>query len=195
MKIFQKIVGYFLQGVLLTVPVAATLYVVYRLFNFIDGIIPVDVPGLGILTLLVTLTLLGMLGNTIIAQPIMSYFSRLLDKAPMIKSIYSTVKDITSAFVGKKKSFEQPVLVRMNIDSNLEKLGFITQEDLSHIGIAGGKIAVYLPHSYAFSGNLYIVPQENITPINAKASDVMKFIVSGGVTNMELKDNQENTEL
>jgi uncharacterized membrane protein len=52
---------------------------------------------------------------------------------------------------------------------------------MTYLGIAGGKVAVYLPHSFAWSGNLYIVPAENVTPINARAGDVMKFIVSGGV--------------
>jgi uncharacterized membrane protein len=188
MKIFQKIIGFFFQGILLTVPLAATIYVVYRLFVAIDGIIPVDIPGLGLLTLLVLISLLGFLGTTFIAQPVIFYFQRLLNKAPALKSIYSTVKDITTAFVGKKKSFEQPILVKMNKDADIEKLGFITRKDLSSIGVKGNKVAVYLPHSYAFSGNLYIVPAENITPIDAKASDVMKFIVSGGVTNIELTE-------
>ena len=68
--------------------------------------------------------------------------------------------------------------------SGLEKLGFITQKDLSKLGIEG-KVAVYLPHSYNFSGNLYIVPIENVTPIDASASESMKFIVSGGVTELD----------
>lgn len=184
MKVFQKLVGYFFQGILLSVPAAATVYVVYRLFQAIDGIIPIDIPGLGLVTLIVIITFLGFIGSTIIAQPIIYYFQRLLNKAPALKSIYTTVKDITTAFVGKKKSFEQPVLVKMIRDSDVEKLGFITRKDLTSIGVTGAKVAVYLPHSYAFSGNLFIVPAENVSPINAKASDVMKFIVSGGVTNI-----------
>ena len=186
MRQLNRLISYFLQGILLSVPVAATVYVIYRLFVFIDGIIPLDIPGLGLVSLVVIITSFGFLGNTIIAQPIISYFQRLLDKAPTIKSIYSTVKDLTTAFVGKKKSFEQPVLVKMMKDADVEKFGFITRKDLTHLGIPDYKVAVYLPHSYAFSGNLFVVPQENITPINAKASDVMKFIVSGGVTNINL---------
>ena len=58
----------------------------------------------------------------------------------------------------------------------------MTSDDLTELGIPSGKVAVYLPHSYAFSGNLFIVPAENITLVDAKAADVMKFIVSGGVS-------------
>jgi uncharacterized membrane protein len=87
-----------------------------------------------------------------------------------------------SAFVGKDKKFTEPVLVKVNKDSELEKLGFITQHDLSRLGIEKGKVAVYLPHSYNFSGNLFIVPARNITPIDASPTEVMKFIVTAGVT-------------
>ena len=64
----------------------------------------------------------------------------------------------------------------------IEKFGFVTDEDLSSIGVSEEKIAVYLPHSYAWSGNLFIVPAKNVTRINASATDVMKYIISAGVT-------------
>ena len=89
-----------------------------------------------------------------------------------------------SAFVGQQKRFDTPVLVKMYEKAEVQKLGFMTSKDLTEIGITHGKVAVYLPHSYAFSGNLFIVPAENITIIDAKPSQVMKFIVSGGVTKM-----------
>jgi len=66
----------------------------------------------------------------------------------------------------------------------VHKLGFITQEDLASLGLKEGFIAVYLPHSYNFSGNLFIVPKENVTLIDRSTSDVMKFIVSGGVVDV-----------
>ena len=64
---------------------------------------------------------------------------------------------------------------------------------LEELGIDGAKVAVYLPHSYNFSGNLFIVPANQVTPIDASASDVMKFIVSGGVT--KLKKTTKTTSL
>jgi len=67
----------------------------------------------------------------------------------------------------------------------VERIGFITQTDLTELGISEGKIGVYIPFSYAVTGNLIIVPKKNVTPIKGKASDVMKFIISGGVTTIE----------
>jgi len=87
-----------------------------------------------------------------------------------------------NAFVGKDKKFTEPVLVKVNKDSELEKLGFITQHDLTTLGIEAGKVAVYLPHSYNFSGNLFIVPASNVKPLNANSAEIMKFIVTAGVT-------------
>jgi uncharacterized membrane protein len=158
-KLFKIILNYFLRGVLFLVPVAATIYVIVQTFLYIDGLIPINVPGLGLLTLLATITIFGMLASTVLAQPFVYWGNQLLNSAPLVKTIYSSVKDLLSAFVGQEKRFDQPEL-----------------------GIPSGKVAVYLPHSYAFSGNLFIVPAESITLIDAKAADVMKFIVSGGVT-------------
>lgn len=190
-NIFRKLLEYFLRGILVTVPMGATVYVIFKIFVLIDGIIPIDIPGLGIITLVALITLFGWIGTSIIAQPIFNYFQQLIDKAPLIKTIYSAVKDLVSAFVGQKKKFNQPVLVKFTKDSDLLKPGFVTREDLSILGIEKGKVAVYLPHSYAWSGNLFIVPQENVTPINASSSDMMKFIISGGVSAME--DEEEKT--
>jgi uncharacterized membrane protein len=109
---------------------------------------------------------------------------RLVEKAPLIKTIYSSVKDLMGAFVGSKKRFNKPVLVLTNREAGIYKLGFITQTDLHELGISE-MVAVYLPYSYAFSGMLIIVDQKNIRPIDASSADVMKFIISGGVTDID----------
>jgi len=167
------------------VPLAITVYIIIKLFLLIDNIIPIDIPGLGLIILIVSITIIGFVGNTFIAIPIRSYLMRLIKKVPLINTIFKSVKDLLSAFVGNKKRFTEPVLVKVNKDSDLEKIGFITRNDLSELGITDGKVAVYLPHSYAFSGNLFIVPKENITPINGTASDIMTFIVSAGVVDVD----------
>lgn len=181
---------YFLRGLLYTLPIVIVIYITYELFMFLDGLIETDIPGLGILIMIGVITLMGFLGSSFIATPIEKYFQRLLNRAPLIKTIYRAISDLLSAFVGDKKKFNKPVLVKVNKDSELEKLGFITSEDLSNLDISEGKIAVYLPHSYNFSGNLFIVPKSHVTPIDKPASEVMKFIVSGGVTQV----NEQKTK-
>jgi uncharacterized membrane protein len=186
-RFLRAIISYFFQGMLFAVPLAATFYVLFSLFVFIDNILPFEYPGLGAGILLVSLTVLGFLANSIISNPIVRYFERLLNKAPIVKTIYTAFKDLMGAFVGKKRSFNKPVLVKLHKENQLEKPGFITNNDLEKIGLPGNMVAVYLPHSYAFSGNLFLVPSENVTPVNVKAADYMKFIVSGGVAQIEEK--------
>jgi uncharacterized membrane protein len=191
-KVFSFIGGYFLKGLLYTVPLAISAYVIYQLFMFLDRLIklPYDIPGLGIVILFAFITLMGLLGSSVIIQPITRRVVHFIEKTPFLKIIYTAVKDLTSTLVDKKKSYNVPVMVRISKDSNLEKLGFITQQNLDPIGAEKDKIAVYFPHSYAFSGNLFIVSKENVKVIDQKASDVMKFIVSGGVAHLELKENE-----
>lgn len=188
-RLWRTLLGYFFRGLLLIVPIAVLLVVLWKALAWLDTIIPYEIPGLGILTLLAGVTLIGWLGSTVLYQPIAEIGNEVLQRIPFLKSIYDALKDIVEAFVGNKKKFDRPVLVRLTRGSDLEKLGFVTQNDLSLLGVEGNKVAVYLPHSFAWSGNLYIVPAENVTPIEAKAGDVMKFIVSGGVA--EVDEEQE----
>jgi uncharacterized membrane protein len=95
--------------------------------------------------------------------------------------IYSAVKDLLGAFVGDKKKFTKPVLVRINEQNNLYQIGFVTQNDLSDLGL-NEMVVVYFPHSYAFSGFHYFVPKTSIKPLDIPGPVAMKFIVSGGVS-------------
>jgi uncharacterized membrane protein len=180
----RRFTSYFLKGLLLIVPIGVTFYIVYNIFQFLDGLIPYDIPGVSILIILVGTAFLGFIGTTFIQAPIMLLFERAIEKVPLLKIIYTSVRDLLSAFVGKEKRFTKPVLVKTNRDTEMYKLGFITQKDLSDLGISEGKSAVYLPHSYNFSGNLFIVDNSLITPIDAPADEIMKFIVSGGITKL-----------
>ena len=105
----------------------------------------------------------------------------MMDRAPLVKLVYSSLNDLFKAFVGKEKKFNKPVLVKVNTISDLEKMGFLTQTDLSKLNIKD-KVTVYFPHSYNFSGEMFIVPVEHVTPLDIPAAEAMKFIVSGGVT-------------
>jgi len=181
----KKFINYFLQGLLYIVPISVTLYVVYWVFTKIDGILPFQFPGLGLIVIIALITFIGFAGSTIITSPINSFFQRLLKKAPLLQTIYSSMKDLMRTFVGKKKGFNQAVLIKLYENSTIERIGFITNEDLSSLGIKEGKILVYLPHSYAFSGQLFVVEKSYITPIDSPSSEIMKLIVSGGVTEIE----------
>ncbi len=107
------IVGYFFRGLLLTVPLAILVYVLYRSLTYLDSIIPYEIPGLGILTLLVGITVIGYLGSTVLYQPIADFGHEVLQRIPFLKTIYDALTDMMEALVGSKKKFDQPVLVRL----------------------------------------------------------------------------------
>jgi uncharacterized membrane protein len=195
-SVFKSILKFFLQGLVLIAPITITIYILYEVFKMVDGILPIKIPGLGLLAILIIITLVGIIGSTIIAKPILAYYNRLFEKIPIIKILYTSIKDLMSAFVGQKKKFTEPVLVKMSKDSDTEKLGFITEKDLTVLGIEKGKVAVYFPISYNFSGDLFIVPIENVKLIHASPTEIMKFIVSGGVTklNETVGEEKVNTD-
>lgn len=189
----KKIVKYFLRGLLYTVPLAVTGAFAIWAFNKIEAIIPtlmprmmnempVVFPGIGIILIFLIIVCIGFIGSLIIKTPINSFFRKLLKKAPILETVYSSVKDIMNTFVGKKKGFDHPVLIKIYENSTIERIGFITQDDLSSLNIKKGKVLVYLPHSYAFSGQLFVVDKEYITQIDSSSAEIMKLIVSGGIT-------------
>ena len=189
-RFFRALVRYFFQGLLYLAPISITIYIIYQAFIYIDGLLDeyimeylgFNIPGLGFLIILISIALMGFILSSIIFRPLWRMLERLLVRAPLVKIIYTSVKELLEAFVGQKKKFTEPVLVKINNTTDLQKIGFITARDLDILGLGNEKVAVYLPHSYAFSGNLFIAPVENITPINAAPAEVMKFIVSAGVT-------------
>lgn len=188
----KRYLNYFLQGLILFIPLIITGFILLRLFDIFSGIFsfigfsdyPLLNAVLGLLGTLGFVFLLGVLASSYIFKEVFSFFEDKLEHAPFIRHIYSPVKDFTNAFVGNKKKFNKPVLVLTNPDAGIQEIGFITHEDLSDFKIQD-KVAVYLPFSYSLSGKLIIVPPKNITPLDANAAETMKFVVSGGVTDVD----------
>ncbi len=189
-KLLSGLLGYFMRGLLLVVPFALTIYIISLALNFIDGLIGIKIPGLGITILLTSITFFGYLGSTLLVRSVFDLTENLITKLPFINTIYSSLKELTSAFVGNKKKFDKPVLVIINREARLHKLGFVTQQDLKTMNLPGS-IAVYVPHSYNFSGDLFILPKEAVTAVDISSTEVMKFIVSGGVAGLQSLEEKE----
>jgi uncharacterized membrane protein len=189
----RKLFAYLINGLVLALPVYITGYVLYTIFTSLDRVLPIEhkYPGLGIVILLISLIILGFLGAKIINEQIRNRFSKFLDRIPFIKTIYKSITDMLGAFVGNKKRFNKPVLVRLSKDHEVEVIGFVTDEDLQEIGEAeAGKVGVYIPMSYSFSGHLVIVPRSNVKLITGNSLELMKYVVSGGVVEFEHEKNE-----
>lgn len=176
-----RILRYFFSGTLFIVPILATAYFIYISFTWLDDQLNLPYPGLGVLIILSVITLIGYLSTNFLFKTLGSWFDRGMNRIPLVKIIYSTVKDLLGAVVGDKRKFNKPVLVRINKENDLHQIGFVTQSDLAELGLQD-MVVVYIPHSYAISGYHYFVPKENIKPLKVSGPDAMKFIVSGGVS-------------
>ena len=193
---FRNIFNYFLQGLLITVPITVTFVVIIKAIVWIDNIIPVhlpitipgfvefEIPGIGIMVLFIIITVLGYFASTLVANPVFSMVEKLLGKTPLLKIIYTSMKDLVEAFVGEKKRFTKPVLVSVNNNPVIQRIGFVTENDLTRLGIEATKLAVYLPFSYGFNGQLLIIENTNIKELDVTGTEMMKFIISGGVTDI-----------
>lgn len=184
-KIAALILRYFLQGIIIISPIAVTVWAAYSIFDIIDTRIPYVPRGVGFLIIISSLIIIGWLGSTFfIWKFLINFFDSVLERTPFLKFIYSSVKDVVESFMGDKKKFTKPVLVKIRINPEIFQIGFITQNDLAKIGLID-KVAVYLPHSYAVSGVLVIVDIANVSAIDMNPSDAMKMAVSGGMTGYE----------
>jgi uncharacterized membrane protein len=177
----KRIVRYFLEGLLYVIPLAVTIFVLYKIFVTVDGFLQLPVPGLGFVLTVVGITLIGFLASNVLTRGLLSLVDRLFERVPFIKLIYTSIKDLIGAFVGDKKSFDKPVLVTLTAGSQAKAIGFITRESLENYGLAD-HVAVYFPQSYNFAGNLLIFPKEQVQPLDVESSEAMAFLVSGGVS-------------
>jgi uncharacterized membrane protein len=186
----KSLARYFVRGCLVLAPLAATVYILYLVFVTIDQLMPLGVPGLGFLLTLALITLVGFLTSGVIGRTVVSTFEHLLTQVPLVKLVYTSLKDLVSAVVGDKRRFDTPVAVTLIPGSSIKALGFVTRRSLEQLGVQD-HVAVYFPQSYNFAGNLLLVAATDIQPLRANTGDLMTFIVSGGVTGLGVGQTDE----
>jgi uncharacterized membrane protein len=136
-------------------------------------------PGTGVVVILGGTLLVGVLASNFIGRRVVRLMDAVFTRAPIVRLVYASLKDLLEAFVGDKKRFDKPVAVA--ISDEVTSLGFVTQDDLAFLAMPG-KVAVYLPFSYSMAGVLLVVSSSRVTPIAAESANVMALIVSGGVS-------------
>ena len=172
----------FAQGLLVLAPVAITSWIVWYTVTTLDRWLETRVPGLGILIAAAGITLIGYLTGNVVGNKLVSWLEAGLQRVPLIRILYNSLRDLLGAFVGQKRKFDKPVAVEMN-QHGLKVLGFLTSERFDDPQLAG-HVSVYLPESYNFAGNLIVVPRNRVHPLDADGAEFMAFIMSGGVTDM-----------
>ncbi|HEY8432915.1 MAG TPA: DUF502 domain-containing protein, partial [Sandaracinaceae bacterium] len=148
----KTLVKHFLQGLLVFVPTVGSIVVVGWVLKKLDGLYPLPVPGLGLAITLLVILLLGFLTSNVVGRKLMELVEAGMRKLPVVNLLYSSLKDLLGAFVGDKRSFDKPVMVRLFGDDGPRVFGFVTCDRFDDVRLAG-HVAVYLPQSYNFAGN------------------------------------------
>lgn len=181
----------FINGIVTIVPIILVVYVVIKVFRFLDSLAgnfvkdymqEKYVPGMGLIVTIILITVLGWLSRQYISGKIVAVIDKLFDRIPFVKSLYSIIKETTHSLLGEKKSFSKVALVRLP-GTEMKVLGFITSEELeSFDGSLKDHLAVYVPQTFQVAGFTFLIPVHDIEILDdVKAEDAMKFILSGGM--------------
>lgn len=173
------IVKNFLRGLVIVVPIALTIYLIYEAFVRIDRLLNLKTPGVGFAVTIASIIAIGALASNFVGRKFLSLTEAVFTRMPLVRLIYASIRDLLEAFVGDKKRFNQPVAVSLTDD--LRAVGFVTQEDLTFLAMPGD-VAVYLPFSYSMAGSLVVVPRTRVRPLAVDSASVMALVVSGGIS-------------
>lgn len=175
-----RLIRYFVRGCLVTVPLVLTGWIIYITLRFVDNLLPIGIPGVGFVLTLSLVTLIGLFTSNVLGKRVFQLTDRALSGMPLVKLLYTSIKDLIRAFVGDHKSFDQPAAVALT-PGGARILGFVTRDGLHALGMPDF-VAVYFPQSYNFAGQLAVVPRTQVELLDAASSEVMTFIVSGGIS-------------
>ncbi|WP_235297396.1 DUF502 domain-containing protein [Portibacter marinus] len=188
---FARLLSYFISGLALVLPLLLTAWVIFYILSYVDSYLKLRSSMLIFLGVIVLLTLIGYLARKYVEVAFWARVEAYLIKLPILGLVYKSVKDITTALIGRDRKFSEPVMVKMH-DEDVYKIGFITNKE---VGLLLGEqtdqstedkfFLVYFPLSFSLSGDLYLVPRSRVRPIQGKAKDVMQAIVSGGIINVD----------
>lgn len=199
--LFSTVLSGFFRGVLILGPMGFTVYVLYATVSYLDSLVPLTVPGAGIVLAFGIITLVGFLASNVLGRTLVEWIERGIERVPIVKLLYGAIRDLLGAFIDNRKRFSRPVMVELSPSTTqapstarageqatadataVHMLGFVTRDDLPE-AFESEQVAVYIPQCYNLGGNLLIVPRNRITPLDTDAAQTMTFIVSGGLSGL-----------
>lgn len=183
----------FFRGIGVIIPLGLTFWFFQALLDWIDGILSPfleqwigrKIPGLGFLSILVLIMLVGLIARNLVGKLLFAWFEDVLLRIPLVRSVYSAIKDLVGAFAmgGKSKTFRQVIMVEFP-RKGLYCIGFVTNE-MSFAGPDGEVMEfynVYIPNPpNPTSGFLSLVPREEAIPLEMSVEEGLKLVLSGGI--------------
>ncbi len=192
--VWNRIRTYFATGILVLAPVVVTAYVIWKLFLFVDHLLgatlrggyirPGGVPGLGFVTVLVIIFLVGVLANNFLGRQVGGVVEAMLVRLPVFRSFYTTVKQVGEAILGEKGGAFQRVVLVEYPTAGRYALAFVTAGRVDVLAEPDGEhlVAVFLPTvPNPTTGFLLFYPAKALIPTSLKVDQAIKMLVSGGV--------------
>ncbi|MBI3189941.1 MAG: DUF502 domain-containing protein [Ignavibacteriales bacterium] len=190
--IWQALRQMFARGLVVMIPVVITYWVLRFLFETVDGIMgPIyyeilgrKIMGLGFITMIVFILLVGALSGNLLARGLFRLFEKILSSIPIARSIYSSMKDLMGAFQigGKGQSFRGVVMVEYP-RQGLFTVGFMTNElSVEDKSGTNAMASVYIPNPpNPTSGVMVLVPMESVQTLEMSVEEGLKLVLSGGI--------------
>jgi uncharacterized membrane protein len=185
----------FLKGLAVVIPVALTLAILWWVatgaetlmgailkFTLPDGWY---VPGMGLVSGLVLIALIGLLSHVLIFQKLFNLGETIFRRLPLVKTIYIAIKDFISYLSPEKGSEMGKVVLVQLPGQSFQLIGFVTREqftDLPFTPAAEDPVAVYMPMSYQIGGYTLFLPRECLTPLDIPFEQAMRLVLTGAVT-------------
>lgn len=188
----QTLIRLFLKGLATLVPIALTLAILIWLGGIAEQgmgavlawLLPdgLYIPGMGVVAGLALVIGVGVLSHNWLFQRIFDLGESLLNRLPLVKTVYRAIKDFVDYFSQDKDASLKTVVQVRHPDLPISMIGFVTREDFSQLPFgSSNEIAVYLPMSYQIGGYTLILPRAWVTPLDIPFEDAMRLVVTGGV--------------
>jgi uncharacterized membrane protein len=181
-----------LKGLVTILPIGLTVYFVYWLGVTTEGLLSKPIrfalgeanyyPGMGLVTGFVLLFLVGLAVNAFLVRRLLGMGEELLLRVPVVKTVYSAIRDMTRLVNTDKKKGELDRVVTLDFGFG-RLIGFVTQEHANTLGIGGGEdlVAVYLPMSYQIGGYTIYISRSRVTETDLTVEQAMRIVLTGGV--------------
>lgn len=189
MKKLQRII---LSGLAILLPTVITIWVLYRLFVFLDSLlrsliaahVGVDAPGIGVAAIIVIVLLTGLIGGNFVGRKLLKWYNNVLDRIPVLSSIYRTLKQVSEAILQDKSSgFKKVGLVEFP-RRGAWCVGFITSENWGLEGPdpAGNGVTVFVPTSpNPTSGFMMVMPASDVKVLDMSVEEGIRLVVTAGM--------------
>lgn len=185
------------KGLVALLPAVLTIYIVFWLVRSAETVVGAMlkvvlpdgwyIPGMGLLAGLALTFLFGLALNAFLVRRLLGLGEKLMNRIPLVKTLYGSLKDFIGFFTAKRESqMNQVVTIELQFGGTpLRLIGFVTRSDFSGLpaGIGNdGEIAVYIPMSYQIGGYTVIVPRSAVKQVDISINRAMGFVVTGGMT-------------